>query len=68
MEKKYYKFGLRPIFSEEATNGIIRFYAFQWDTGSFKEDMTYLLKMKAPKYCIVGNSPERIVKTYEGQK
>ena len=45
MNKKYYKFGLRPIFSEQASNSIVRFFAFQWDTGGFKEDMTYLLKI-----------------------
>lgn len=45
MDKKYYIYGERPIYSEENTNGVERFYAFQWDTGKFKEDMTYMWKL-----------------------
>ena len=44
-KKKYYKYGLRPVFTEEKSKGIIRVYAFQWDTGEFKEDMTYFSKI-----------------------
>lgn len=44
MEKKYYKYGLRPII-EEIDKEISTFYAFQWDTGEFKQDMTYASKI-----------------------
>lgn len=44
MEKKYYKYGLRPIF-EEKEEKYSTFYAFQWETGKFKEDMTYASKI-----------------------
>jgi len=40
MEIKYYKSGLRPVYREIEKDYSI-FYAFQWDTGEFKEDMTY---------------------------
>ncbi len=58
MEKQYYKYGLRPIYSIENPKGVIRFYAFQWDTGEFKEDMTYLLKI----YHDVSNDKEDLTK------
>ena len=45
MEKKYYKYGLRPII-EEIEPEFSTFYAFQWDTGEFKEDMTYMRKIR----------------------
>ena len=45
MEKIYYKYGLRPIYSEEKTKGVVRFYAFQWETGEFKEDFSYRRKI-----------------------
>ncbi|MEI6312326.1 MAG: hypothetical protein WCP57_08715 [Bacteroidota bacterium] len=45
MEKKYYKYGLRPI-REEIEKGKSTFYAFQWDTGVFKQDMTYYSKIR----------------------
>jgi len=44
MEKKFYKYGLRPIF-EEVEDRYSTFYAFQFDTGEFKEDMTYASKI-----------------------
>ena len=44
MEKKYYKYGLRPII-EEVESEFSTFFAFQWDTGEFKEDMTYASKI-----------------------
>ncbi|WP_299883588.1 hypothetical protein [uncultured Lacinutrix sp.] len=44
MEKKYYKYGLRPIIEEVETE-YSTFYAFQWETGEFKEDMTYASKI-----------------------
>ena len=40
MEKKYYKSGFRPIIQEINKDYDI-FYAFQWETGNFKKDMTY---------------------------
>lgn len=43
-EKKYYKYGLRPII-EEIEPEFSTFYAFQWETGDFKEDMTYASKI-----------------------
>ena len=44
MKCKYYKYGLRPII-EEVEPEFSTFYAFQWDTGEFKEDMTYASKI-----------------------
>jgi len=44
MEKKFYKCGLRPII-EEIEPEFSTFYAFQWDTGNFEEDMTYASKI-----------------------
>lgn len=44
MEYKYYKYGLRPII-EDIEPEFSTFYAFQWDTGEFKEDMTYASKI-----------------------
>ncbi|GAB2829154.1 hypothetical protein [Ferruginibacter profundus] len=44
LEKKYYKYGLRPII-EEIEPEFSTFYAFQWETGDFKEDMTYASKI-----------------------
>lgn len=44
MQKKYYKYGLRPII-EEVEIEFSTFYAFQWETGEFKEDMTYASKI-----------------------
>lgn len=40
-ERKYFKYGSRPIYSEEKPKGIVRYYAFQWETGQFKEDFSY---------------------------
>jgi len=45
MEKVYYKYGLRPIYSEENPKNVIRFYAFQWETGEFEEDFSYRRKI-----------------------
>lgn len=45
MEKKYYKYGLRPIYSQEKPENIVRFYAFQWETGKFEEDFSYRRKI-----------------------
>lgn len=45
MEKKYYKYGLRPVYSEENPKGVVRFYAFQWELGEFKEDFSYRRKI-----------------------
>ncbi|MBX7226141.1 MAG: hypothetical protein K1X55_08920 [Chitinophagales bacterium] len=45
MKKKYYVYGERPIFSEEKPKGIVRYYAFQWNTGEFEEDIRYRLKL-----------------------
>lgn len=44
MEKKYYKYGLRPII-EEVNSEYSTFFVFQWETGKFKEDMTYASKI-----------------------
>ena len=44
MEKQYYICGLRPVV-EEIEKEYKTYYAFQWDTGEFKEDMTYLRKI-----------------------
>ncbi len=43
--KKFYKYGLRPVYSEESSKGIVRFYAYELETGEFKEDMTYMRKI-----------------------
>jgi len=45
MEKKYYKYGTRPII-EEIEPEFSTFYAYQWETGEFKEDMTYMRKIR----------------------
>lgn len=45
-KKEFYKYGTRPIYSEENPKGIIRYYAYQWETGEFKEDMTYMRKIR----------------------
>ena len=42
--RKYFKYGLRPII-EEKEDKIRTYYAFQWETGEFKEDMTYFSKI-----------------------
>ena len=44
MEKKFYRYGTRPII-EEIEPEFSTFYAFQWETGEFKEDMTYASKI-----------------------
>ena len=44
MEKKFYKYGTRPII-EEIEPDFSTFYAFQWETGEFEEDMTYASKI-----------------------
>ena len=41
METKYYKSGLRPV-RREINPDYEAYFAFQWDTGKFKEDMTYM--------------------------
>jgi len=38
---KYYKSGLRPIIREIHSDYEI-YYAFQWKTGEFRQDMTYM--------------------------
>lgn len=58
MALQYYKYGLRPVYSEEKPEGVIRFYAFQWDTGAFLEDMSYFLKI----YHDVSNEREDLSK------
>ena len=45
MNKKYYIYGSRPVFMEEKKEGIRRYYAFQWENGEFKEDMSYFRKI-----------------------
>lgn len=40
METKYYRCGLRPVI-QEIEEEFDTFYAFQWNTGEFKEDMEY---------------------------
>ena len=40
MKTKYFKSGLRPVF-QEIEKEYDTYYAFQWDTGEFKEDMEY---------------------------
>lgn len=57
MRTYYYKYGLRPVY-EEKEEKYSTFYAFQWDTGEFKEDMTYLLKI----YHDVSNDKEDLTK------
>lgn len=44
MKIKYYKLGSRPIY-EEIEPEFSTFFAFQWETGKFKEDMTYASKI-----------------------
>lgn len=41
--REYYIYGQRPIVMEKA--GVERYFAFQWDSGEFAEDMTYLHKI-----------------------
>ena len=57
MKINYYKYGLRPVYEEKEEN-YSTFYAFQWDTGEFKEDMTYFLKI----YHDVSNEREDLTK------
>ncbi|MEL1246084.1 hypothetical protein AAEO56_17555 [Flavobacterium sp. DGU11] len=45
MEKRFYKYGLRPII-EEIEPEYSTFYAYQWDTGKFKENMSYFTKIR----------------------
>lgn len=45
MNRQYYRYGLRPVYKEEKKAGIPRYYAYEWATGEFKEDMSYLLKI-----------------------
>jgi hypothetical protein len=45
MNKQYFIYGVRPVYMEEKTKGIRRYYAFHWETGEFKEDMSYLRKI-----------------------
>jgi hypothetical protein len=40
MKSRYFIYGKRPVYSEETVKGVRRYYAFQWDTGEFKEDMS----------------------------
>ena len=40
----YYIYGARPVFAVQ-TDGIRRFYAFQWETGRFVEDISYFRKI-----------------------
>lgn len=44
MEKKYYTCGLRPIVREIYTDCEL-YYSYQWETGVFKKDMSYLNKV-----------------------
>ena len=44
MNKKYYIYGKRPLI-EEINDQFDTIYAFQWDTGEFKEDMSYTSKI-----------------------
>lgn len=44
MKNKYYIYGLKPIFMEE-NDEIRTYFAFQWKTGEFVEDMRYYLKI-----------------------
>jgi hypothetical protein len=57
MKINYYKYGFRPVYEEKEEN-YTTFYAFQWDTGEFKEDMTYFLKI----YHDVSNEREDLTK------
>jgi hypothetical protein len=45
MSKKYYKYAIRPVYSEEKPIDVVRFYAYQWDSGEFKEDFSYSRKI-----------------------
>ncbi len=49
MKKRYYIFGERPII-EEKEEKYSTFYAFQWATGEFKEDMSYMGKLFHDEY------------------
>ena len=40
MKTKYYKSGLRPVF-QEIEDEFDTYYAFQWETGEFEENMEY---------------------------
>jgi len=40
MKTLYFKSGLRPVYQEIEKDHSI-FYAFQWDTGEFKENVRY---------------------------
>lgn len=40
-DRKYYKCGLRPII-REIHSDYEEYFSFQWETGEFKQDMTYL--------------------------
>lgn len=44
MSKKYYISGLRPIIREIHGDYEV-YYSFQWETGLFKQDMTYMEKI-----------------------
>ena len=44
-QKFYYKYGTRTIYSEEEPEGVVRYYAFQWETGDFEEDFSYRRKI-----------------------
>ena len=44
MQTNYYIYGERPII-EEVNDNYDVYYAYQWDTGEFKEDMTYGTKV-----------------------
>lgn len=41
MEKKFYKSGLRPVI-REMFDDYEMYYAYQWNSGEFKQDMTYM--------------------------
>jgi hypothetical protein len=42
--KEYYIYGLRPVYKEEEKR-IPGYFAFDWTTGEFKEDMSYFGKI-----------------------
>lgn len=42
---QYFTYGDRPVYKEEKVLGIPRYYAFQWETGEFKEDISYFRKI-----------------------
>jgi len=44
LEKKYYISGLRPVVREIYTDYEM-YYSYQWETGVFKQDMSYLDKV-----------------------